>query len=512
MNPRYASRGARIGTSLSRALFALGTGFFVAFAVAANDWPMVEKGFKPERAFSVGEIDNIRLLNGGLELAIPLGIRYPVGEAGLSYGFTLHYGSQLWEYTQNFIPQNGEIRTEAFPVGGSNAGFGWRLSLGEFWPNLDTEAGRFCAPCYVDPSGARHRFTGELHQGVGQAGRAFTTDGTFLRLKAVTGGWEIEFPSGEVHGFDAQGRLVVIRDQFFNWVSITHLASSWAILDSEGRSHSVQFVTVPHYGMAVQSLNLSAFGSANTASYVFTYDESVEVPLSCLDDYHPLHSTVELPLLTGVSIPDGGSTFSFPLASYFLQEDLGCGTDGAARQGLLQKAVLPTLGSVEWTYVPYRFPVPTDASPDTDFPPTWLSAVAGVGTRTLWSAGGGIEGVWSYGQGLPNGSASLESITSVVSPHGDKVDHYFGVGQTTSATYGLSFTPLTTGAPDRSDLFLSTKTYDWDPVAESFTLKRSTYVKYDTGVRPDTRNRLIPPPPERLAPAAGGRPRGRGWR
>ena len=459
-----------------------GVSFFLALAAAANDWPMVEKGFKPERAFAIGEIDNIRLLNGGLELAIPLGIRYPVGGAGLSYGFTLHYGSQLWEYTQNFVPQNGEIRTAAFPVGGANAGFGWRLSLGEFWPGLDAEAGRFCGMCYVDATGARHRFTDRLHHDItGQAGRWFTTDGTYLRLKQITGGWEIEFPSGEIHRFDAAGRLLEIRDRFTGRVNITYFTDSWMITDSEERTHWIQLVNVPNYGKAVSSLSLSAFGGTNFADYAFTY-ENFFVPRSCLDDYAGTTDTVQLPLLTNVSLPDGGSGYSIPLSSYFLQADLGCGTDGAARQGLVQKVVLPTLGSVEWAYLPYFFPVPTDASPDTDFPPTWLAAVAGVGSRTLRSASDIVEGTWTYGQSLPNGSASLESITSAISPLGDKTDHYFNVGQTTSVTYGLSFTPLTTAAPDRSDLFLSTKSYDCDAGGTNCVPKRSTYVKYNAGV------------------------------
>lgn len=484
VNSRYASRENRIAGRLSRVLLAWAAGLFLAFVAMANDWPMVEKGFKPERAFAVGEIDNIRLLNGGLELAIPLGHRYPVGEAGLNYGFTLHYGSQLWEYTQQYISQTDDYRTAAYPVGGSNAGFGWRLSMGEFWPTANVLEGRFCGMCYIDSSGARHRFTDRLHHDIaGQTGRWFSTDGTFLRLTQVTGGWEIEFPSGEVHDFDAQGRLVLIRDQFFNWISVEWAqdGSSWTVRDSEGRMHTVQLVSVPNYGKAVHTLKLSAFGGTNEATYDFTY-ETPFVPRSCLDDYGSTSATVQLPILTAVSIPDGGSSYAFPLANYFLQADPSCGTDGAARQGLLQKVVFPTLGSVEWAYIPYFFPVPTDASPDTDFPPTWLSAVAGVGTRTIRSAAETAEGTWSYGQTLANGSASLESVTSVITPLGDKTEHFFNVGQTTSVTYGLSFTPLTNGLPDRSDLFLSTKSYDWDSEATTFVLKRSTYVKYSAGV------------------------------
>ena len=168
-----------------------------------------------------------------------------------------------------------------------------------------------------------------------------------------------------------------------------------------------------------------------------------------------------------------------PLSSYYLETDLGC-PDSGARQGLLQKVVLPTLGSIEWAFGPYYFPVPTDASPWEDFPPTWLAAVTGVWSRTLRAAGGAVEGTWTYGQSLPQGSASLESITSVTTPLGDRTDHYFNIGQQTNVTYGLSFSPEETGAPQRSDLFRSTKVYDCDPGGVNCVLKRETFLKYAT--------------------------------
>ena len=450
-------------------------GALVAASAVGLDVPTVERGFKPEQAFQIGDIDHIRLLSGGLELAIPLGIRYPVGGAGLSYGFTLYYSSQLWEFSQVWVVPDNEYRTSAVPVVGTNAGFGWRLSLGELGV---PGSGRPCELCYVDPSGARHEFGTQLHHDVpGQAGRWFTNDGTFLRLRQVASDWEVEFPSGEIHKFDSTGRLIEMRDRFTGWVHVAYTASSWTITDSEGRAHSVVLATVPNYGKAVSSLSLDAFGEGNTADYVFSYENTV-VPRSCLD-WDPLTSdTILLPLLTGVSLPEGMS-FSMPLSSYYLETDLGC-PDSGARQGLLQKVVLPTLGSIEWAFGPYYFPVPTDASPWEDFPPTWLAAVTGVWSRTLRAAGGAVEGTWTYGQSLPQGSASLESITSVTTPLGDRTDHYFNIGQQTNVTYGLSFSPEETGAPQRSDLFRSTKVYDCDPGGVNCVLKRETFLKYAT--------------------------------
>jgi len=442
---------------------------------AAGAWEpaTIERGFKPERAFQVGEIDHVRLLNGGLELAIPLSGRYPLGGAGMSYGFTLHFSGQLWDYSQNFVPPN-QYATGAYPVRKSSAGFGWRLSLGELWINQTGPNG--CALCYVGPDGSRHVFTERLHPDVPpQAGVLFTTDGTYLRLRDIGGGFrELDFPSGETHRFDAAGRLVEAWDPFGNGYAITYLADSWTLLDTEGRIQTVQLTDVPNYGKAVSTLQLTAFGGA-TATYTFTYD-SVQVPRSCLDDDANTSATLLLPLLTGVAMPHGMS-YGVPLAGYYLVPE-SC-PNGTPRQGLPQTVVLPTLGSVEWEFTRYEFPVPIELIDQEDDPPTWLSGVTGVWKRRLRRASGEVEGEWIYTQTLPFGSESEESITTVQTPLGDRSEHFFNVGKTQSLRYGLPYTPLSTH-PVRNDLFLSNRVYDCDASGGNCAVKRSTYLKYRT--------------------------------
>lgn len=95
----------------------------------AYEYPSVEHGVKPERAFFVGDIDQVRLFNGGLSVSIPIGQRFQVGPE-LDYGFTLTYDSQIWDYVGAVVGPS--TVTQAWPVRGANAGFGWRLSLGEY--------------------------------------------------------------------------------------------------------------------------------------------------------------------------------------------------------------------------------------------------------------------------------------------------------------------------------------------------------------------------------------------
>jgi len=231
----------------------------------------VERGFKPERAFQVGDIDNIRIFNGGLEVAIPIGGRYPI-RGGFSYGLSLSYSSQPWDYIQHDPPPPaGGPYTQAWPVRGANAGLGWRLSLGEFLDGMVIGIGT-CQFCYIDPSGARHQFYQTLHPDLPDDGPTrYTRDGTYLRLRQIAGGWEIDFPNGEIHKFDTAGRLVQMRDRFGNSASVIYGANSWTISDTHGRTHFVNLVSVPYYGKAVGSVNLAAFDGSRA---IYTFRQS----------------------------------------------------------------------------------------------------------------------------------------------------------------------------------------------------------------------------------------------
>jgi hypothetical protein len=66
---------------------------------------------------------------------------------------------------------------------------------------------------------------------------------------------------------------------------------------------------------AVGSVVLKAFGGTQ-ATYAFTYSQ-VQVPRACLDTDPETSSTLLLPLLTGVTLPDG-SSWAMPTSSYNL--------------------------------------------------------------------------------------------------------------------------------------------------------------------------------------------------
>src|ERR1019366_8207434 len=100
----------------------------------------------------------------------------------------------------------------------SNAGVGWRVSMGRLIPpndptNMGCDQGTFllCANwVYESPDGADHR--------IGDANPGYSADGSYLRLKSylVSGVTyrEIEFPNGMIHRFDDTGNLTAIYTPF----------------------------------------------------------------------------------------------------------------------------------------------------------------------------------------------------------------------------------------------------------------------------------------------------------
>ena len=119
----------------------------VPVRLAADTFPTQERGFQAEKAFHVGDFDTVNEFNGNLLLTIPIGGSYPVG-GGLSYGLTLIYNSNAWDFEQT-----ASATTQAIPVRRANSGMGWRLSPGELLEPTDpaNETNRWV---YADASGA----------------------------------------------------------------------------------------------------------------------------------------------------------------------------------------------------------------------------------------------------------------------------------------------------------------------------------------------------------------------
>lgn len=453
---------------------------------AADTHPNSAGGFASDKAFQVGEVDNVNLFNGNLVLTLPIGQPYPVG-GGLSYGLTLVYNSNPWRFQQRHDTPKNVDYNQAYPNPLSNAGLGWQLSPGRLLSpsaNINNvpvnDSGRWI---YLAPDGSEHIFYNTLHRDeTAVTDVSYTRDGSYLRMKKVGVAREIEFPDGTIHRFDSTGMLVQIRNRFsvdatgtandVNIVTITY-TQPWTIADNHGRTQKIYFTTLDQDGAKVEVVDrveLTGFG-ATTSTYTFGYSSAtIRRPCPHNEDPDVMPVTAQVQFLTSLTLPDG-SSFSMPGTDYVTDAP----TSGALCRGSgsIRGLTLPTLGKLAWEYMEYRFPDPSSSRP-------YRQLRAGVGTRKSFDASGVLLGQWTYSTSLSDSDLpdpiKEEMINSVTDPLGNKRVHYFSVYTGGSASafpkedYSLPFSRY---ANDGAGRFISTQVYN-----PAGTLLRSTYVRY----------------------------------
>jgi RHS repeat-associated protein len=432
----------------------------IPILASADVHPNSESGFAPEKAFQVGEIDNVNLFNGNLVLTIPIGNAYPVG-GGMSYGLSLVYNSTPWIFQQRTDPISGITYNQAYPEPRSNAGLGWQVALGRlFAPGQtvnDLPVNNSNYWIYQGPDGNEHVFYDSLHEGDSAATAvSYTRDGSYLRMKVVGASREVEFPDGTIHRFDSTGKLTQIRNRFtvddplptndINLVTIVY-TQPWTISDNHGRIQKVYFKTLPQdHGNVdvVDRVELTAFGGTSTATYTFGYTPvTIRRPCPHDEDEDIMLKTVQVQLLTSVTLPDG-SSYAMPSSDYVVNvPDSGpvCRTSGS-----ILGLKLPTLGKIEWTYMDYVFPSQSSNRPNRQTRP-------GVGTRKTLDSSGTTLGQWTYSTTrtpVLKSSPSLGATDVLVVYTPDSAgnvasEDYYGAdrGANLSTTDTCSFTPST---------------------------------------------------------------------
>jgi hypothetical protein len=392
-------------------------------------------------------------------------------------------------------------------------------------------------------------------------------------------GAEIDFPDGSIHKFDNKGRLVEMRDglpvaggDYPNWVRFARTENSTAkwltVTDSLGRSHTLTFrkmtaVDVPddddepysspegelgntedpdHYFVLVSVDSDGFAGLIDTYSlYALTYVDDDDDPStfaaspisrkyarSMPDCQVP--KVAHVPLLAGITPPDG-----LPYAFTYDRGDMVAFSDPELEpgdnvttacnrtrsySGNVTSLTLPTGGSIEWDYGPWRFPndPPVDGCHKGEGPCSRASdASVGVVTRRSRAAGSPNDVVTkrTYSQLSLSESAlkyhtQITTVQDYVGFNGageggtvaSTVKNYYSIGTefskfatgTIPSEYALPFTRFADRDPDlervdnRDDSkvpadrqrFLSTKTFDAGNV-----LTQTTYVAYGAGDGPD---------------------------
>lgn len=505
----------------------IGAALLVAIGTAswAQDHPNHRRGTEAPTAYSLGEIDSVNAFNGNLSLTVPLGLTYPVGPS-LANAFVAHYNSTVWEFGAGpgFIPGTEEQTTIAGPDYFSNAGLGWQLSFGRlFAPGQGPWNPETDGPLLVEPDGTRRKLLECLHPHPsdcgtqGSDGILHSTDGSYLRLKVVSGLRVVEYPDGTTRKFDAAGYPTEIRDPFGNRIEIAYNANRtlWTISEKDWngaqiRQHTVTLEVKPNMWLPqVTKIEMAKFGGGG-AVYTFTYLEDSPGVLATIDRHSkhtddlrvggsppPVSQSIQLPLLAKIEFPgnpgaQGNLAFEM---TYYDTEPVGggnCGTGGTPcnESGLVSSLLVPTKGLYEWQYTKYAFTAPM--TPPQDGPQ--YSDSEGVYTKTVSSSVSDTPtGTWTYQQGArPNGTVPSqfhrERRTWITDPQGNVTVAYFYT-EDGNWKHGLPFTSQISrnDNPGAVVEFLSKQVFHGSPTT-STTPKREEYVRY-TADRSNSWNR-----------------------
>lgn len=486
----------------------------LALPATAVQHPNLERGFDVQKAFQMEEIDSVNLFNGNMALNIPLGQQFQ-GEGNLSYRFSAVYNSKTWDWEIAGMVSGDDPINVARASRTSNAGFGWRVSLGDLYDPNSVPTITSPAWTYVTPDGAEHQFyptlTGSNRPCTAPSPAAcFSRDGSFLRLTPGNPGeMVVAYPDGTQHVFarivlgnKVHYRLSRIQDVYNNKLSINSSGNPWILTETSAtgttlRTHYIHFTAAEIYDTGhvpmVSRLELAAFGGT-TANYVFNYQRTPVVRPILHDNRSQLPNPVSLPLLSGITLPDN-SSYSMPVATSY-QLDLPSGNGDIP--GVLLKIGLPTGGRIEWSYVRWSFPTGESYNPSVPprNQPDFVTRSSGVSARRVYDIDGSLLGTWTYRSFLddpaPISQMPVQKRTEVTDPRGHRTMNYFSVYQDNSlnpppdASFNYYGLPITTEQNDGSARrrFLSQEVF----AAGATTPMRRIYLAFDI----DTGNEASP--------------------
>jgi YD repeat-containing protein len=331
------------------------------------------RGFNPNGMYATGDIDTVNVFNGNLIVNIPLSPNaYPLN-GGFSYGLHLIYTGNPWDFVPDLTPPaNGGLK-DPVPNRRSNAGLGWRVTMGQMRIPGGPLSGTGYS--YEPPDGSKHVFFPTLHPNeTADPNVQYTRDGTYLRLTVSSSRLDLAFPNGVVHSFDpSTGLLESIRTPFdaptAPSVTIAHITdpsqcpngadACWKITDTmapsvpAGRTQWVTFKhddNMPPDYLRADKIILAGLtsGSTNQLTYQLNYSGNGDTSLAtdaptCYTFGPGTSPSYFVPLLSSISLPDGTS-YSF---DYFVDP-------AQCSQGSLKTLTLPTAGTIAYTYQNYK--------------------------------------------------------------------------------------------------------------------------------------------------------------
>jgi RHS repeat-associated protein len=513
---------------MRRLLSAIALMTLAAASAGALDHPNLARGLAPDRMLSTGDLDSVNLFNGNLTLAVPLGQTYPVSE-WLSYGFTLHYNSNVWDF--EMVGEGDELRASAH-LGEFNTGAGWNLSFGRLEQRFrsgDPGPGYWV---FLSPDGSEHVFYDRQYADLSPDGAYYTRDGSHLRLQVdtpVPGAFLLEMPSGarlRIENVDPDGidrRVVQMSDRYGGWVSIEYettcvpvagggqeCTETWTVTDVHGRVHSAVFRYGSPYGdigealadLGVKYLRRLDLAAAHgeRAVYIFGYGdgpdpEDLARPCRDLDPETGAYESAWL--LRQIDLPDGSDQLcTSGDCSYFRMD-----YNDPARQcvppaypdnlpGTLWRLRLPTGGVYEWGYTTWKLPSGAEFCGLPDPHQQYydiVSETTGVHTKTVyWDTGSSATWTYTPDPYVPEPpNEVLYIVTRVTTPDDDDTLHYFRTkveqcqDDWSGWDYGLPYKGVN---PSGDLLYLSEQVFDGD--ANAGVKLREVWLRYERDVLP----------------------------
>lgn len=378
----------------------------LATPLHAQQHENVAKGFAADKVYQFSDLDPINLFNLSLNVALPIGPKYPAN-GNLHWGLGVHYSGNNWSpigrtvnvsnpsQPAHYVTYIAYQPYEYTNTGLSwNAGLGWNVSFGRLLPPG-------VEPCvcwtYESEDGAKHDFFPTLHETnsaePSEDGVGYSSDGSYLRMTTVGTSWrDVEFPDGTIRRFPyGGGRATEIRDHFNNRISIVADSQQnglprWRI-DDGSRVAYVNFILIDGFSI-VKTIDLPAilgrraiytFHYGITPDHIVSYAADAPDGSASVSRRYPDKAAVDcnvapavrVPVLTSIVLADG--------SSFEMHYDLG--DDGASFSraypagtsptpstictafnvtpgfsGNLTSLRLPTLGTLEWDYTRYVFP------------------------------------------------------------------------------------------------------------------------------------------------------------
>ena len=206
----------------------------LACALTAS-WAVNENetvGFQTNHLFEQGTFgENIDVLNGGLNLSIPIGPKYKVSP-NLSYQLTLSYGSKIWDHTVYGDSSRDKL------MGRSNMGLGFRLHMGRIYKDIEYDGATItCTWYFVTPDGNQHELpvatsanvcTGSLADSGVTTDTNYYTAGWFAQLNSWSG---MAAPAHPLTVTTSDGRITY---EFGHFVPVGNLYSSGFSTPNDG--------------------------------------------------------------------------------------------------------------------------------------------------------------------------------------------------------------------------------------------------------------------------------------